>query len=347
MKQFDFNCRPEVAWLTVNRKCNFRCQWCYGEDTHYTPRDNMSIKTAKELVKIAAGAGVKHFNIIGGEPTLWPGLFELNKFCKSLGVTTGLITNAARFGDDEFWEKYKQCSCDNVSISVKSADPIQFMDVTKAKAYNQTMKGIERGINFHDTGISTVYNSLVGMDGLKLIASRCRELGARHLVIDLCTPVITDDSISKGFSIEPHQLAMDIVEMQPYLSELYDGQIEIETFIPLCLFPESFVEKMIKNGQMVTLCHVYSRSGINFDTNGDIMPCNQLFDSIIARKGVDYTDSSSLLAHLNNSSLRKDYKKLLRYPSDTCVDCRWKNDCRGGCLLNWMVFDPSICHAIS
>lgn len=347
MKQNEFKCNPTTAWLTVNRGCNLRCRWCYGEETHYEPKDNMSIKTAKELVQIATGIGVKHFYIIGGEPTLWPHLFEFNQFCKNLGVTTGLITNGVRFGNDEYWEKYKQSPCDSMSVSIKSVDLEQFRNVTKSRSYNQTMKGVERAISFGNSGVSTVYNSLVGIDGLKNIATKCRKLGANFFVVDLCTTVISENGISEGFSIEPHQLAKDIMEFQPFLSDLYDSNIEIEIFIPLCLFPVSFIEKMFEYNQIGTTCHVYTRSGINFNTNGDIMPCNQMFDTIIARKGIDFTDSSNLLLHLNSVSLRQDYKELLRYPSKACKRCRWKNDCRGGCLVNWMVFDPSMCSTIT
>lgn len=347
MKPNDFCCNPTTAWLTVNRKCNFRCQWCYGEGTHYEPKETMSIKTAKELVKISAEIGVKNFIIIGGEPTLWPHLFELNRFCKKLGVTTGLITNAARFGNDEYWEKYKQYPCDSMSISVKSVDKTEFQNATKAKIFNQTMKGIERAISFGNSGVSTVYNSLVGIDGLKRIAVKCKELGAKFFTVDLCNAVLSDNGVAKGFSVEPHQLAIDIMEFQPFLNELYGGNIDIEIFIPLCLFTPQFVEKMFETNQIGTLCHVYTRRGLNFNTNGDIIPCNCMFDTIIAQKGIDFIDGQSLLAHLNNKNLRGDYKKLLRYPSSACNGCLWEKDCRGGCLVNWMAFDPSICHTIT
>jgi molybdenum cofactor biosynthesis enzyme MoaA len=140
MNSGDFCCNPVTTWLTVNRQCNFRCPWCYGEGTHYEPKETMSIETAKELVKISIEAGSRNFTIIGGEPTLWPHLFELNQFCRELGATTGIITNSARFGNDEFWEQYKQCPCDNISVSVKSVDRVQFQNVTKAKLFDQTIK---------------------------------------------------------------------------------------------------------------------------------------------------------------------------------------------------------------
>jgi len=346
MKEFDCSCNPKTAWLTLNRQCNFRCRLGYGEDTHYDPKETMSLAMAKELVMVAHEMGVDHFNVIGGEPTLWPDLLEFNRFCKDLGVTNCIVTNAALFGDDSFWAEYQQSPCDNVSISVKAVGLEQFKDATKVGIYDQTMKGIERAINFYQTGVSTVYNSLVGMDGLKQIATLCHELGAKSFLVDLCCPVITDEGVSLGYSIEPHQLANDIMEMHPFLDELYNGKIEIETYIPLCLFPESFIEKMLGSRQIATICHVYGRSGLNFDTNGDVMACNQLLGSIIAQKGIDYNDGTSLSEHLNSDELKEDYKQLLRYPSEECDKCRWNVYCRGGCLINWMIFDPSMCHAI-
>jgi len=329
MNKFDFKCRPEVAWITVNRQCNFRCLWCYGEDMHYSAKDTMSLETAKQLVKASIDIGIKYFNIIGGEPTLWSDLFEFNKFCMSLGVITCLVTNAARFGDDEYWDKYKCNPCDEISISVKSTDEDEFQHITKSSFFDRAIKGIQRGINFYKSGVTTVYNSRVGLDGLKRIAVDCRKLGANYFVVDLCTPVIDKGEISSGYSIEPEQLAKDIMEMQPFLDELYDGHVEIAIYIPLCLFPESFIEKMIEKRQLTTVCQVYGRSGLNFDIHGDVMLCNQLFDTIIAKKDVDYNDGPRLLTHLNSKGVRNDYKKLLRYPDKSCSECRWDLDCRG------------------
>jgi len=344
--EYDFNCHPTASWLTVNRACNLRCKWCYGENSHFEVGKTMSFEEAKELVLIAQSMGADYFNIIGGEPTLWPHLLPFNDFCRELGVKTCLITNAVRFSTDTYWKEYKKHPCDDISISVKCADPLQFEKITGAALYTQTMKGIERAINFHHEGVSSVYNSLVGMKGLLDIAVACRELGANSFTVDLCNPVVGDDGITSGYSIEPQQLADDVVAMQPFISDLYDGAVEFSLYLPLCLFPVTFVEKLIETHQVGTICHVYSRRGMNFDTNGDVIPCNALLDSVIARKGEDYHDGPSLLAHLNSDELREDYRQLLRLPSNECIGCRWNKICRGGCLLNWCVFDPSICHAV-
>jgi radical SAM protein with 4Fe4S-binding SPASM domain len=348
LEYFDFSCQPTVAWLVVNQACNMRCKWCYGEGTHYNPEDSMTLETAKELVDIAIEAGVSHFNIIGGEPTIWQHILDLFDYGRLKGATVGLITNAANFGDDDFWQKYAENPADQISISVKSVDPEEFAYVTSSKLFEKTMKGIERAIKLHHTGVTTVYNSLVGMDGLKNIAIECKKLGANSIIVNMCSPTIDEYGVAnKGYSVDPEKLAKDTIEMVDYLNGLYDGEAEVDIQMPLCLFPPDFVEKNLKAKKIMTLCQVFSRAGINFNFKGDVTVCNELTVEAIARKGVDFTDGASLLRHLNSQPVRDFYSEVLRYPAECCEMCRWKVDCRGGCLMNWLIFESEICHAVA
>jgi len=346
-KLFDYSCNPNMAWITVNHSCQLRCRWCYGENTHYLPEASMSLELAKELVDIGISAGATHFNIIGGEPTIWPHLFDLFSYCREKGATVGLITNATRFGEDTFWERYKQNPCDRISISVKSTNPQQFEYATRSNAYAMTLRGIERAVKFHKTGVTTVYNSLIGMDGLKEIAVRCKELGANAIIVNMCSPTIDDDGNARqGYAVDSERIPQDTVEMVEFLESLYGENAEIDIQMPLCLFPVVFVEKYLNAKRIMTMCQVFARSGINFTTEGNVTVCNELTEPVIAQKGVDFTDGESLLAHLNSKELQDGYRKLLRYPADCCTECRWKDDCRGGCLMNWLIMDPAICHAV-
>lgn len=345
---YDFSCNPLAAWLTVNQACNMRCKWCYGEAINYDPSKEMSLDLAKELVDISIETGVSHFNIIGGEPTVWPHLLSLFSYIKEKNVTVGLITNATLFSDDTFWEAYKSNPADRISISVKSNLPSEFKDVTGCESFNQTMLGIERAINFHKTGVTTVYNSLVGLNGLKHIAKECKKVGANSIIVNMCSPVIDNNGEAQvGYSIDLSQLSDDVVEIVDYLNELYDGEAEVDVQMPLCIFPEKFVENNLAKNKLMTLCQIFSRSGINFNVDGDVNICNELTIDNIAKKGVDFSDGKSLLTHLNSDVLREFYSQILRYPAECCEECKWKNRCRGGCLMNWLIQEPSICHAIN
>lgn len=209
------------------------------------------------------------------------------------------------------------------------------------------MKGIKRAVSLHNSGVTTVYNSLVGMSGLKEIALACRKLGANSIMVTLCSPTIdSNGEASIGYSINPYDLAKDIVEMTDYLDGLYDDRVQIDMQMPLCLLPTDFVKRNLVKNKILTLCQVFDRSGLNFTPEGNIAICNELTIDMIAKKGTDFTDSKSLLHYLNSQKLRNFYGEILRYPAECCSSCGWRFDCRGGCLMNWLVFDPDMCHAI-
>lgn len=348
MSLYDFSCNPGVAWLNVNQACNMRCKWCYCAQSGYIPTKEMSLTLAKELVDISVNIGISHFNIIGGEPTLWPHLFQLISYMRDKGKTIGLITNATRFGDDLFWSKYINCPADRISVSVKSASAVEYKQVVGSNDFSKTMLGIKRAISFHEVGITTVFNSLVGLEGLKKIGKACREMNANSIIVNMCSPVLNKEGTGDaGFSIPIEELANSTISALEYLLPLYEGNVEFDIQMPLCLFPKDFVIKYgMENRKLMTLCHVFSRSGINYDIEGNVTVCNE-FTSTIAKRGVDFSDGQSLIRHLNTVQVKDYYSEILRYPSVECDLCDWKGECRGGCLMNWLIYEPSICHPIT
>lgn len=343
---FDFIARPKTAWLTVNRGCNFRCKWCYGQTSSFNPNDNMSLELAEQIVRIVKSVGVSSISIIGGEPTIWKPLDELIAFCKKSDISVGLITNGYRFSDDEYWNMYCNNPCDYIGLSVKSGNRTEFYNTTGVDLFDKTMQGIERVIRFHKAGFSTVYNELVGSVGMFEIAKKCRELGATSMTLSLCSAILDSTGVSNRYSVKPTQLVKELVHIYPYIDELFSGHICLELFLPLCLFPKDFINCIYEKGQLSSICHVHDRTGIVFDTDGSILPCNTMLGNHLATYGTDFFDGETLLACLNSKSIIDDYRSLLRYPSPVCSDCIWNRRCKGGCILNWTLNDPSICKAV-
>jgi len=67
--------------LILTGRCNFKCPYC----RHVGGRD-LEFEQAAAVVREWAAQGLKNVRFSGGEPTLWPGLLELVKLAKSLGV---------------------------------------------------------------------------------------------------------------------------------------------------------------------------------------------------------------------------------------------------------------------
>ncbi len=184
---YDLTTKPISAWLTVNRRCNFRCAWCYAANTGYNVNDEMTIDFAKSLIDIIAGLGIKTLTLTGGEPSLWGGLFEIIQYAQAKNLYIGMITNARRFASDRFWSQYQENPCDFVRISVKGVNNEQLFKVANVRDVDKTLLGMERLLQFHsDVNVGTVLSDLVTADDVKLIASRAQKLGAPGFGLSFC-----------------------------------------------------------------------------------------------------------------------------------------------------------------
>ncbi len=344
-KYFDYIAKPKSAWLTVNRACNFRCKWCYGQSTQFDIKDTMDVGLAKKLVDCVAEAGVKRINFIGGEPTLWKDLFEIITYCKENKITTGLITNGSRFSDPVFCDKYNNNPCDYIGVSVKSANENDFLKATGVQMFRETTQGLKRIFAKYNAGFETVYNNVIGRKGLIEIAKYCHDLGAKNMTLSLCSSIIDGDGEINNRYLNIKNIAQDIQEIYSDICDIYNGNIQIEMFLPLCFFSDEFVNSLFEKNQIVSICHVHDRDGVIFDTNGDILPCNTMVGNHILRYPDDYNDGNSLIRSLNSKKLIDDYHYLLRYPSKVCTNCKWNQKCKGGCILNWVTLDPALCEA--
>ena len=345
--EYNYEFDPFVAWLNVNQACNMRCKWCYAEGTHYNAKNEMTLELAIELVDTSISLGVKEFVLIGGEPTLWYGFFKLIEYIKSKSLKVSVITNGLRFSDDSFFNQYKLNPATSIGLSIKSASEKIFQLATGVDLYKKSMLGIQRAIGFHHCGVSAVHNKTVGVDGLIEIAKKCKEFGATSFQLVLCTPSFTENgTVCTDYSIQPELAWTDLKVISLELEELYGKNVNYDTQLPLCLFPKDFVKDKLQSHRIQTQCHIFSRSGINFDVNGNVILCNTISE-IVAKRNVDYFDASSLRFFLNSTNCRSQYRQLSRFPSKACDDCIWNRDCRGGCLMNWFIYNPdNICHAI-
>lgn len=79
-----------VCWL-VTAKCNYNCPFCFKQSSKRELYFNEAVKILGKLAK----ANVKKISFSGGEPLLWPGIVNLIKKAKSLGIITMLITNGS------------------------------------------------------------------------------------------------------------------------------------------------------------------------------------------------------------------------------------------------------------
>ncbi len=313
-----------------------RCEWCYAKETEY--RGEMSLELAKELATLIHSCGIKKIILIGGEPTIWGPLLDFNKFCRGIGVETQIATNALKFANDAFWENYVKNPNDLVGISLKGCGELSYKKTTGIKDFDSIVTGLRRGIDFFHCGVSTVYSSL-NPNELIDTARFSKELGAKYLDVGFCTPVPTQKGSDGDFLIPPEQIVSNVMSVYDDVNSIMEGKISFSMKLPLCLWPETFLDLLTSRNQISTLCQLRQKSGLIFGVSGEVIMCNNLFDFPVGKFGEDFSSVDELLDFLNSPLIAGYYDRLNNYPSKKCISCKRFSGCGGGCPMFWSYYN--------
>lgn len=336
MKKINLN----TAWLTVNRLCNFRCKWCYAEDTQYSKDDDMSFSLASSLVDLCSNIGIQEIIIIGGEPTFWPHLFDIVPQIHNQGMDAVLVSNGYLFSNNKFLEKIKKIPLKGISFSLKAGTRQQYIKHTGVDAYQKITKAIRK---VADTkipfGISITLNKLIAKN-IEDVVMLGMDNGATNVAIDFCSTVFENNIPQIGYMLEPKEVVKIILEKYAILDSLTCGKLHFGQSLPMCIWPKKFLDNLIEKKQVSFGCQLTTRTGVVFNTDGNIIPCNCLTDINIGKYGNDFIDSNSFYKFWKKPKINQFFNKIIAYPSYECITCETYNICGGGCPLQWFVFDP-------
>ncbi|MBB6429846.1 GTP 3',8-cyclase MoaA [Algisphaera agarilytica] len=136
--------------LSLTDRCNLRCVYCMPDDgvTFY---DHADLLSADDIVAVAAAAreaGVTHFKITGGEPTLRKDLVELVRRLAALGPEDlSMTTNGLRLGQrgGQLAHELREAGLDRITVSLDSLDPQTFGKISGDRGF--TLEQVWAGIN--------------------------------------------------------------------------------------------------------------------------------------------------------------------------------------------------------
>lgn len=72
--------------------CNFRCQYCYVPNSEEL-KNELTNDEIRDLILQAKELGARKIIILGGEPMLYPNIFEMMQFIKDNGMAIEMFTN--------------------------------------------------------------------------------------------------------------------------------------------------------------------------------------------------------------------------------------------------------------
>lgn len=158
--------RRGILWL--GQTCNLRCQFCYFldriEDENHPEHPFMTLEKAKEICRtLVDHYGNNSIDIQGGEPTLWPSIYDLVTYCAEIGLAPTIITNAQVLAKREVVTRHKGAGIRDFLVSIQGLGPIYDQLVQREGAHIRQMKALR---NLQEEGVPFRFNTVLSKPAL-------------------------------------------------------------------------------------------------------------------------------------------------------------------------------------
>jgi radical SAM protein with 4Fe4S-binding SPASM domain len=129
------------AYLQITRECDQACRFCSNPPSG---RKDMSLVKAKVIVDGYIKEGYDGVILTGGEPTKYPHLCGLIKYCSTRKIYTKLITNAQKTADKKFLLALVKSGLQHIHVSIYShRKDVQSFLTNKADSLENIKKTLE------------------------------------------------------------------------------------------------------------------------------------------------------------------------------------------------------------
>lgn len=206
---------PKII-VNVTYACNNRCVFCAVGDRK---RVHGLLGEQTRLVREAFERGVRHLDIDGGEPTLYPGIWELLDLASALGYERiTLTTNGRRLCYPDFAQRLRHYERLELCISLHGHEASLHDAITRAPgSFHQTLTGIW---NASRAGLAVGLNVTVvaqNAEHLTDIAAVGVAQGAQRVAVQRYTPF---GHCASGLEVPPERVLAQIDTMRAKLGNV-------------------------------------------------------------------------------------------------------------------------------
>ena len=304
-KNYDLNTidSPVIIYFKVTGCCNLNCSFCSQSEAK---KINMDIHNAKKLLRELKKTGVVAINYTGGEPLVYPHIYELLEYGDSLGFEQTLVTNGINLFKNEKVLEYVNTIGISIHGMPKVHDRLCNMDGAFKIVENNINKILKQ---YPHTNINinyTLTKDNIDEENMTFIKDFAKKKNLK-----LCFGRLNYLGYAKNEEIIEPNKYLKIIES---LKEDYKN-ISISNCISACSCSDKYRYLCHSCGAGVTIFSV--------DANGDVKICSS--SNYIL--GNAFTGSFKKII---NSSIMKRYR-LLQWLPNVCRICKDFEYCKGGC----------------
>jgi molybdenum cofactor biosynthesis enzyme MoaA len=144
-----------LSLLDVTSGCNFRCPICYADSGREATPYFLPVGEALQRVQAAKSKGIWEVTLMGGEPTVHPGLIEMVRGIRAFRLRPVLVSNGLLLGEDpSLAERLKAAGLAKVNLQFDTFDVEvhrrmrgnDFVDRKIAALHNVLRAGLSLGI---------------------------------------------------------------------------------------------------------------------------------------------------------------------------------------------------------
>lgn len=271
---------PFLLVISPSMRCNLRCKGCYAGD--YSKKDGMSFDLMNRIITEAKELGIHFITISGGEPFLWPHLFDILN--NHLDMAFQIYTNGT-FIDARVANKLAEVGNAVPAISIEGAE--EDTDRRRGKGvYQKIMNAMD---NLNKKGVIFGFSATVG----------------KYNVDDLTSEDFINKMIEKGASFGWYFMYVPVGKKPSVEAMMTPEQRDgLRKWVEYARNNKPiFIGDFWNDGPWVGGCISAGREYLHIIPNGDVEPC------VFCHFAVDNIKEKSLCEILASSFFKFIQKK--------------------------------------
>ncbi|NIM90833.1 MAG: radical SAM protein [Candidatus Aminicenantes bacterium] len=308
----------EGILFLVTQTCNLACHHCSWGNASVP--ENFPKDFFQKIVEELGSLGVRSLLISGGEPILWPDLFDMISFA-SPRLRVSLSTNGTLIGDTEA-QKLKEAGVSEIAISMDGLSARTHDDLRGKGSFQQTLQGID---SLKRAGLGERINlqfclSKRSIDEAMDLPKFAENLGVRKITY------LSMKKLGRA-SQDWDDLKPDRESYQEFLLTLYET-LFTQGFPIIVNSPLSGFRPVVKPQERVSTCPFGTQ--LIVDVKGGIYPCPGMLFPEYRLGNVFDMNIEEALCSPKFEALKEEFRAR-QERIDRCRSCAWRNLCRGGC----------------
>jgi len=302
----------QVFWWITNQ-CNLQCLFCLAEaNPHPDPAELNNGQKEFILKEIISNRVIKVY-LTGGEPLLFPPIYDYIAELSKNGVFVELTTNGTLI-NKAVARKLKEARVNRVQLSLNGSTP-ELNDSLMGRSYHRIMEGLD---NIQEEGIDIHFKVTIVQQNVTDIFNIVEKLIIRGIKkIELSEVIPLGRAFHRWEELKP--LLDDLLELRRLVKDRNEEELEL-SFVSL--------SAQMYDDKYLSVCTVGAENSYYclIQPNGNVVPCTPSIvwkcSNNIIEKGLKrcWEDLSLFSKFIDPSQLKGE-----------CGRCELKYQCKGGC----------------